>query len=455
MLIAWDGANAGTIGFGKSGLIGSTIARLRFKEPEKYDARFVGIYLRTKFDYLRKTATGATIPHISRPALESISIPEFKLEDQIRIATLLNRVDALIATRKNNLQQLDYFLKSTFLDMFGDPVRNEKEWDTKRLNEIFKIKHGFAFKSDYFSDAGNYVLLTPGNFYEKGGYRDRGEKQKYYTGVIPDGYILSEGDLLVAMTEQAPGLLGSPVIVPESNRFLHNQRLGLIELKIQETSRQYLFHLFNARAIRGKIHSKATGTKVRHTSPTKIEEINIGFPPFELQNEFTSIVEKITVVVTNYQKNLIELENLYGTISQRAFKGELDLSHVPLPEEPDPIAHDEKPTGQGVVINEILRMVEYPMSDPDEREKLLHSLLDNYLKEQQGGKMFSLDDFWQQADFKVLDELDESDQSWDVKDYDQVKDWLFELIRERKLEQAFVEDSGEIRDSQIELTVKG
>ena len=108
VLIAWDGANAGTIGFGKIGLIGSTIARLRFNKPEKFDARFVGIFLRSKFSYLRRTATGATIPHISRPALESISIPEFDVVDQIRIATLLSRVEALIATRKKNLQQLTW-----------------------------------------------------------------------------------------------------------------------------------------------------------------------------------------------------------------------------------------------------------------------------------------------------------------------------------------------------------
>ena len=75
---------------------------------------------------------------------------------------------------------------------------------------------------------GDYALLTPGNYFESGGYRDRGEKQKYFTGSIPSDYILSEGDLLVAMTEQAAGLLGSPLLVPEPDRFLHNQRLGLV-----------------------------------------------------------------------------------------------------------------------------------------------------------------------------------------------------------------------------------
>ena len=98
----------------------------------------------------------------------------------------------------------------------------------KPLSGLCDIKHGFTFKSKYFTDQGDYVMLTPGNFYETGGYRDRGEKQKYYCGEIPNGFILEKGDMLVAMTEQAAGLLGSPILIPEPNKFLHNQRLGLV-----------------------------------------------------------------------------------------------------------------------------------------------------------------------------------------------------------------------------------
>ncbi|MBI4600437.1 MAG: HEAT repeat domain-containing protein, partial [Planctomycetes bacterium] len=69
---------------------------------------------------------------------------------------------------------------------------------------------------------GPYVLLTPGSFNEEGGYRDQGDKTKFYTGDVPDGYVLDEGDLLVAMTEQAPGLLGSSAWIPEAARFLRD-----------------------------------------------------------------------------------------------------------------------------------------------------------------------------------------------------------------------------------------
>ena len=119
VLIAWDGANAGTIGYGKKGFIGSTIARLRIKPELKLFAPFLGLYLKSQFDYLRKTATGATIPHINRKALESIPLPKIEPIDQIRIAHLLGKVEGLIAQRKQHLQRLDDLLKSVFLEMFS------------------------------------------------------------------------------------------------------------------------------------------------------------------------------------------------------------------------------------------------------------------------------------------------------------------------------------------------
>lgn len=135
------------------------------------------------------------------------------------------------------------------------------------------------------------------------------------------------------MTEQAPGLLGSSLIIPESNKFLHNQRLGLIMPKKGDLNKFYLFHLFNHYNIRRLIHSKATGTKVRHTSPTKLEEIMVALPPLTLQNQFAAIVEKVEAIKQKYTQSINELENLYNSISKLVFKGELDLSKIPIYEE--------------------------------------------------------------------------------------------------------------------------
>ena len=357
------------------------------------------------------------------------------IDDQIRIATLLSKVESLIAKRKKSITDLDELLKNTFLEMFGDPVRNEKGWEEKKLGDLFKIKHGYAFKSNFFKESGDYVLLTPGNFYEKGGYRVRGDKQKYYIGEILEEYVLKKGDMLVAMTEQASGLLGSPIIVPESNSFLHNQRLGKIVPQTNGLQISFLFEMFNSQGVRASIDFNATGLKVRHTSPTKIEKIVIGYPPIKLQNQFAAIVGKVESIKEKYQNSLNDLETLYGALSQKAFKGELDLSRIPL-------VHELKPkditTGAPQLGKPSLTVQDDPKKQPVIREQALHQLFQLYISDLKTD-CFSLDDFWVKAEEKFMETMDEEDPPLGMKEYDQVKKWLFELLAAGKALQVFNE----------------
>ena len=82
---------------------------------------------------------------------------------------------------------------------------------------------------EFFSDAGEYILMTPGNFREEGGFRKK-DPEKYYIGSdIKEEFILNPGDLVIAMTEQAPGLVGTALFTPSTGTYLLNQRLGLLK----------------------------------------------------------------------------------------------------------------------------------------------------------------------------------------------------------------------------------
>lgn len=380
--------------------------------------------------------------------------PDF--DDQIRIVDLLGKVESLTARRKQHLQQLDDLLKSAFLEMFGDPVRNEKGWDERQLGEAFKIKHGFAFTSEFFSDKGSFVLLTPGNFFEKGGFRDRGEKQKFYVGDAPSEYILKKGSLLIAMTEQAPGLLGSPLLVPESSVYLHNQRLGLV-VEREPIQPAFLFHLFNQKSIRLIIHSKATGTKVRHTSPTKLEDIVVGYPPLVLQNRFAAIVEKVEGIKSRYQQSLTDLEALYGVLSQQAFRGELDLSRLPLP--------GTKPEEDNAVVIEPLhaafeQVISISLPDTDNllgalesaeaRAALITQWLEVY-RGQLGNTPFSVRQFLEAAQIRLTELHPDDDFELGVNDYEHIKTWVFEALNTGTLMQAFDDEGNRIQLKAVQV----
>ena len=176
------------------------------------------------------------------------------------------------------------------------------KWQNTTLGKLIDVKHGFAFKGEFFSDAGEYILLTPGNCFEKGGLKLNGDKEKYYTGDFPREYILSIGDMLIVMTDlvgTAP-VLGGAFKIPEKNLFLHNQRLGLINiLDEQVTDKDFLYYLLNSHNYRGQIRGSASGATVRHTSPGRIKRCKIKIPADK------SIQQRIGEILFSYD-NLID-----------------------------------------------------------------------------------------------------------------------------------------------------
>jgi type I restriction enzyme S subunit len=258
------------------------------------------------------------------------------LSEQRRLVAVLDEAFAGIATAKanaeKNLQNARELFESRREEVLSNPG---SDWQGAPLGDLCDIKHGYAFEGEFFAAAGEYVLLTPGNFFESGGYRDRGEKQKYFTGPIPVDYVLSEGDLLVAMTEQAAGLLGSPLLVPETDRFLHNQRLGLVVGKPGiPWLNDFFFHVFNLKRVRHEIHASASGVKVRHTSPGKIGAVRVTYPrSYEEQRTIASKLLDLSVecgqLVATYERRLAALDELQKSLLHQGFAGELTSRSTP------------------------------------------------------------------------------------------------------------------------------
>jgi len=187
------------------------------------------------------------------------------------------------------------------------------EWKRYKLGELLRVKHGWAFKGEFFSDTGVQSILTPGNFYESGGFKANPSKDRFYSGDYPKEYLCSKGDLVVAMTEQAAGLLGSTAIVPEDNRYLHNQRIGLISCN-ESLNKYFAYYLFMTQSVRQQISRSASGTKVKHTSPEKIYDVQVDIPKIQTQKNIafflSSLDKKIQI---NNQINQ-ELEAMAKTL---------------------------------------------------------------------------------------------------------------------------------------------
>jgi len=168
-------------------------------------------------------------------------------------------------------------------------------WHRKRLDDLITIKHGFAFKGEFFRDSPpGDILLTPGNFAIGGGFK--ASKLKYYVGSVPDEYVLRQGDLIVTMTDlsKQADTLGYPALIPRagsSSRYLHNQRLGKVLIRDRANIEpRFLYYVMCSRKYRNEIIASATGTTVKHTSPNRIKRFELQLPPLCDQQVIASIL---------------------------------------------------------------------------------------------------------------------------------------------------------------------
>ncbi len=193
-------------------------------------------------------------------------------------------------------------------------------WRDCKLDDLLQIKHGFAFLGEHFGNAGTHVVLTPGNFLEEGGFKEKSDKAKWYSGPIPADYVLNEGDLIVAMTEQAEGLLGSSALIPRSGVYLHNQRLGLVQIRDEKKAdKHFLYYVFNSKPVRQQIRASASGTKIRHTAPSRIADVKVRVPPLPEQRRIAGILTAYDELIENNQRRIRILETMARALYREWF----------------------------------------------------------------------------------------------------------------------------------------
>ena len=172
--------------------------------------------------------------------------------------------------------------------------RNLEGWRDTTFGNLIEIKHRFAFDGHFIHDEPHgHILLTPGNFAIGGGFK--GKKFKYYSGPVPIDFVLSEGDLVVTMTDlsKTSDTLGYPAFVPKEvpgKRYLHNQRLGKVTLRNQEIDQRYLFYVMSGADYRHEVLASATGTTVKHTSPNRILRFRFQMPSLSEQRTIAHIL---------------------------------------------------------------------------------------------------------------------------------------------------------------------
>lgn len=322
ILIAMSGATIGKIGkylMNEPALLNQRVGLIRPMQL-KLDSNFIYHYLKSdKFiNQILLLSVGCAQPNISTKQIGNIEIPLPPLETQKQIAITLDTVAELLAMRKQQLAELDNLIKSTFYEMFGDPVENEKGWEVVKLSDFYQdpktsVKcgpFGSALKKEEYVESGIPVWVMD-NITKNGEFicdvflyitKEKYEELKSYN-VKKNDIIISRagtvGKMCVVTTDYDDSIISTNLI----RLRLNNNLLPLYVVKLISTWGSKISRL-----------KKGAEGSFTHMNTGVLDNIVFPYPPLEIQNHFASIVNQIENQKSLVKQSIDETQYLFDSL---------------------------------------------------------------------------------------------------------------------------------------------
>lgn len=287
--------------------IGADGVKVLHINTEKADPRYIYYFLKS----VKLTDAGYS-RHFKFLKEIKIPVPE-NINEQIKVARLLNHVETLIAQRKESIELLDDLLKNTFLQMFGDYF--SEDYLTKLNDLCHKITDGTHDTPDRLNEGVKFITgkhIRPFIIdYENSDYVTTEVHEEIYKRCNPEF-----GDVLYTNIGVNLGTAAMNVVGYEFSM----KNVALLKPKKEKINSRYLEHILNNERQKNKIiNDNSSGGAQKFLSLGQIKSIKIPVPKIEFQNKFAIIVEKVEVLKKQYKASLKELENMYEVLSQKAF----------------------------------------------------------------------------------------------------------------------------------------
>jgi type I restriction enzyme S subunit len=299
------------------GSFGAFCKLIRVKQG--FATGYVGHFFKSKVykNAIRKSVQGANINNLRNEHIDSLQIPRPSIADQIRIDNILSRAELLIHQRKESLRLLDEFLKSTFLEMFGDPVRNEKGFPRGTIRDLVdEVRYGTSKPA---SATGKYPYLRMNNITSNGYWDFSSLKFVDLDDLEKEKYIVNKGDLLFNRTNSKE-LVGKTAVFTDDRQMVAAGYLIRVRTIPNKANPWYIWGHLNSDYGKKTLFGICRNiVGMANINATELKNIKILIPPIDLQNNFAQIVERTEAIKTKYQESVQELESLYGSLSQTLF----------------------------------------------------------------------------------------------------------------------------------------
>ena len=290
VLISWSASLGVYIWNNGKALLNQHIFKVVF-DKVNIDKNYFVYAVRYKLDEMGRKTHGATMKHIVKRDFDATEIPYPSKHEQIEIANNLKRIENIIELRSNELQLLDELIKARFVEMFGDPVQNEKGWKTKPLLDMGNCKNGMNF---HYDDCGVEInCLGVGDFKDLSVIENTEILPMVSLNEMPsEEYLLKDDDIVFVRSNGNKALVGrSLAVYPGDVPTAFSGFCIRYRKHDDEVTVPYLLRVLKAESIRLKMAGR--GANIQNLNQQILETLIIPVPPKELQLEFAAFVHKV------------------------------------------------------------------------------------------------------------------------------------------------------------------
>ncbi len=295
------------------------VAQLKSCAIKKFDIKFIFYYLSGNISILENGFRGAGLKHISKGYINNIDIPEIPFEDQKRIVKILDKADALRLKRKQAIGLLDDYLKSVFLEMFGDPVKNSKNWKVNKLGEMIDfMTSGSRGWAKYYSETGDIFLRIQN-------VRNNTLKTDDLCFVLPPNTAEAKrtkvrgGDVLLSITAD----LGRTAVIPEDFGDAYiSQHLALLRFK-KEFIPDYIAEYLTSRGGMLQMSRLNKGGVKAGLNFNDIKSLEIPIPDARSQEIYLNRKKHVQELKNKMLAQSTELESQFQALVQKSFRSSI------------------------------------------------------------------------------------------------------------------------------------
>jgi len=268
---------------------------------------------------IKSKSQGAIMAGFNTSLLKSLMIPLPTVTEQEYLVEVFEKADHLLEKHRETVKLSEDLLRSVFLDMFGDPITNSKGWPKTRLGDICQIQLGKMLSEKSKTGINSFPYLRNANVQWRTIHlHDLFEMD--FSEAEREKFSLRNGDLLVC----EGGEVGKCAIWHGEMRNCYFQKaLHRLRPELTKLTPEYLQELFFEIAQRNGFLPHSSQVTIAHLTKEKLTEYPIPTPPIAVQKAFTETYQKILVLRGKEKVALKESENLFNSLLQRAFQGEL------------------------------------------------------------------------------------------------------------------------------------